>query len=178
MTFLFHREIIKKPGKAMLIGNLNKNTTNIMLGNLTDMQIRNILTSQVVGRLACTDGKKPYVVPVTFAFDGEFIYGQTNDGQKLRILRKNPNVCLEVDMMTNMANWQSVLVFGKFEELKGEKSERAREILFNRVFPLMTSSTIHPHQHEVTTKLVNGNRVKYVMYRIKINKITGRFEKQ
>ena len=127
--------------------------------------------------MACTDGKQPYIVPVTYTYDGKYIYGQTNEGTKLKMLRKNPNVCFEVDMMTDMRNWQSVIVYGKFEELKNEQAKKARDILFGRVFSLMTSSAIHAHEHEVTEKLDDSNRVKYVMYRIKIKKVT-RFEKQ
>lgn len=149
-----------------------------MLGELDDTQIRNILTSQVVGRLACTDGKQPYIVPVTFTYDGEYIYGQSNEGTKLNILRKNKNVCFEVDVMTDMRNWQSVIIYGKFEELKGEQSKAARDILFGRIFSLMTSSTVHTHGHDAPGELDDTNRVKYVMYRIKIQKITGRFEHQ
>jgi uncharacterized protein len=149
-----------------------------MLGELNETQIRNILTSQVVGRIGCTDGKQPYIVPVTFTYDGEYIYGQTNEGTKLNMLRKNKNVCFEVDVMTDMRNWQSVIVYGKFEELKNKAAEKAREILFGRVFTLMTSSTIHAHEHEATGKVDDSTRVKHVMYRIKIKKITGRFERQ
>ena len=149
-----------------------------MLGQLNDTQINNILSSQAVGRLACTDGKKPYIVPVTYTYNGKYIYGQTNEGTKLKMLRKNPNVCFEVDMMMDMRNWQSVIVYGKFEELKNEQAKKARDILFGRVFSLMTSSTIHAHEHEVTEELDDSNRMKYVMYRIKIRKVTGRFEKQ
>lgn len=149
-----------------------------MLGELNDMQIDNILTSQVVGRLACSNGKQPYIVPVTFSYDGKYIYGQTNIGTKLRILRKNPNVCFETDVMTDMRNWKSVVVYGKFEELKNKEAEKAREILFDRVFPLATSSTIHPFGHEETGKVDDSTRIKHVMYRIKIKKATGRFEKQ
>ncbi|HVX49886.1 MAG TPA: pyridoxamine 5'-phosphate oxidase family protein [Chitinophagaceae bacterium] len=149
-----------------------------MLGELTDAQINNVLASQVLGRLACTDGKQPYIVPVTYTYDGDHLYGQTNEGTKLAILRKNPNVCFETDMMTDMANWQCVLVFGRFEELKGEEAEKAREILFNRVLGLMTSSTIHAHEHGVTAELDDTNRVKTVMYRIKIKEKSGRFEKR
>ena len=149
-----------------------------MLGRLNDTQINNILSSQAVGRLACTDGKKPYIVPVTYTYDGKYIYGQTNEGTKLKMLRKNPNVYFEVDIMMDMRNWQSVIVYGKFEELKNEQAKKARDILFGRVFSLMTSSSIHAHEHEVTEELDDSNRVKYVMYRIKIRKVTGRFEKQ
>ena len=149
-----------------------------MLGQLNETQINNVLSSQVVGRLACSDGKQPYIVPVTYTYDGEYIYGQTNEGAKLKMLRKNPNVCFEVDMMTDMRNWQSVIVYGKFKELKDEKEKEARDILFGRVFSLMTSSTIHEYGHEVTGKVDDSTRIKHVMYRIKIKKVTGRFEKQ
>lgn len=149
-----------------------------MLGELNDVQIKNVLASQAIGRLACLDGKHPYVVPVTYAFDGKYIYGQTIDGLKLKLLRKNPNVCFEVDMIADMANWQTVLVFGKFEELKDAEAKKAREQLFNRVFPLLTSSTIHPFEHDEKSKINDSRRIKPVMYRIRISKITGRFEKQ
>ncbi len=149
-----------------------------MIGELNQTQINNILSSQVVGRLGCTDGKQPYIVPVTFTYDGDYIYGQTNEGTKLNMLRKNKNVCFEVEVMTDMRNWQSVIVLGKFEELKNKAAEKAREILFGRVFTLMTSSTVHTHEHETTSEIDDSNRVKHVMYRIKIKKITGRFEKQ
>ena len=149
-----------------------------MLGELNETQINNVLSSQVLGRLACTNKKGPYIVPLTYTYDGEYIYGQTKKGKKLKMLRKNPNVCFEVDMMTDMANWQSVLVYGKFEELKNKKSGKARDILFKRVYPLMTSSTIHPHEHAVSSVVDDSNREKPIMYRIKIKKVTGRFEKK
>jgi uncharacterized protein len=149
-----------------------------MLGELNKTQINNVLTSQVIGRLACADGNQPYIVPVTYTYDGKYIYGQTNEGMKLEMLRKNPNVCFEVDMMTDMRNWQSVVVAGKFEELKNKAAEKAREILFGKVFMLMTSSTVHAHEHEAGSKVDDSTRVRHVMYRIRIKKITGRFEKQ
>ncbi len=149
-----------------------------MLGELTKTEIDNLLTSQVTGRLACTDGERPYVVPVTYKYTGEYIYGQTNEGMKLDILRKNGNVCFLVDSMTDMRNWQSVIIYGKFEELENEEAEAAQEIFFNRIFPLMTSSTVHPHEHEVTAVVDDSTRIKYKMYRIVIEEITGRFEKQ
>ncbi|MGF2412740.1 pyridoxamine 5'-phosphate oxidase family protein [Ferruginibacter sp.] len=149
-----------------------------MLGLLNEVQINNILTSQAIGRLACTDGEQPYIVPLTFAYDGDYIYGQTNEGLKLEMLRKNPHVCFEVDVMSDMRNWQSVIIKGEFEELKDVQEQEAREILFRHVFPLLTSSTINPYGHQVTDSIDDSNRVKNVMYRIGIKEKTGRFEKQ
>ncbi|MBP6686370.1 MAG: pyridoxamine 5'-phosphate oxidase family protein [Lacibacter sp.] len=149
-----------------------------MLGQLNEQQINNLLASQVVGRLACTDSIQPYLVPVTYAFDGNYIYGQTNEGMKLDLLRNNPNVCFEVDSLTDMANWQSVIVRGKFEELKEHDADNARVILKNRIFPMMTSAVIDGEQHEVESELDDSNRMKHVMYRISIAEKTGRFEKR
>ena len=95
------------------------------------------------------------------------------------VLRKNPNVCFEVDIMTDMANWKSVIVQGTFEELKDGEAKEAHEILFGRVFSLLTSSTIHAHEHEITGgKIDDSNRIKQLMYRIKIKEVTGRFERK
>src|SRR5450432_2500900 len=134
-----------------------------MVGKLNDNQIRNILSSQVLGRLAVANSNQPYIVPVTYTYDGKYIYGQTNEGDKLTILRNNPLVCFETDVMMDMGNWQCVLVFGEFEELNNEEAVKARKILFNRVFSLMTSCTLHTHEHEVTEQTDDSNRIKEVM---------------
>ena len=149
-----------------------------MLGELTEDQINNVLASHVIGRIACSDGKKPYIIPVTYTYDGKYIYGQTNEGKKLKILRKNANVCFEVDDMTDMRNWQSVVVYGLFEELNEAEAKTARDILFNKVYPLQTSSTVHPYEHQTDALIDDSTRVKYVMYKIKITEKTGRYEKQ
>jgi nitroimidazol reductase NimA-like FMN-containing flavoprotein (pyridoxamine 5'-phosphate oxidase superfamily) len=149
-----------------------------MLGELNMLQINNVLSSQAIGRLACTDGKKPYIVPVTYCYDGTHIYGQTNEGTKLSLLRKNPNVCFEVDIMTDMRNWQCVLLSGKFEELKGKEAVKARELFSNRLFPLSTSSTVHTYGHGGASVIAEeSNRVKHIMYRIRVQSVSGRFEK-
>jgi uncharacterized protein len=147
-----------------------------MLGKLNEQQINNLLSSQAVGRIACTDGKLPYIVPVTYVYDGKDIYGQTREGMKLDIMRKNPEVCFQVDTMTDMQHWQSVQVRGKFEELKEEESEEKRLYLLNRVMPIMTASSVHGHEHEDAAEIPDANRIKPVMYRIRISEKTGRFE--
>ena len=149
-----------------------------MLGELNEMQMDHFLLSQAVGRIACTDGKNPYIVPVTYVYDVKNIIGQTREGKKLDIMRKNPNVCFEVDGMENMANWRSVIIKGKFKELNGDEADKAREYLFNHMWPLLTSSTVHPHEHDASVSAVDdSNRVKPIMFTIKVKSKTGRFEK-
>ena len=149
-----------------------------MLGKLNETEIDNLLLSQSVGRIGFTDGKKPYITPVTYVFDGKNIIGQTKEGMKLDLIRKNPDVCFEVDIMSGMNNWRSVVVSGAFHELAGEQAEKAREYLFGRVLTLMTGSVIHQHEHEEISEIDDSNRIKPVMYQIEIKEKTGRFEKE
>ncbi len=151
-----------------------------MTGELNEQQINNLLTSQAIGRIACCDGKHPYIVPLTYSYDGQYIYGQSTEGQKLELMRQNPNVCFQVDMSTNLDNWQSAVVFGQFEELKDEKAETAREHLFSKVVPLTTASVIHQHEHWEGSghELSDQTRIKPVMFRIKVNEKSGRYEKR
>ena len=141
---------------------------------LNKEQADSLLLGQVMGRLACTDGNLPYIFPVTYCYDGKFIYGQTNNGSKLQIMRKHPQVCFEVDSVLDMNHWQSVIVTGTFEELKEEDIKAAQEILYNRVFQLMTSNRIHSHQHAVSSNPDETNRIKDVSYIINREKRTGR----
>ena len=149
-----------------------------MLGELNESQINNLLVSQAIGRIGFYDGEHPFIIPVTYVYDGKNIIGQCQEGMKLAVMRKNPKVCFQVDLILNMANWQSVSLQGNFRELKGKDANTARATLFDRVLPLTTSSTVHAQEHGVSSKIDDSNRIKPVMYQITINKKYGRFEKQ
>jgi len=149
-----------------------------MTGTLTNEQIENIIQSQSHGRLACTEDNKPYIVPVCYGYDGKNMYCQSKQGKKINILRKNPNICFQVDIITNMNNWQSVIIYGTFEELAEEEALQARSLLFDKVLTLMTKTVIHSFEHTNHNRLIDdSNRIKDVMFKINIQETTGRFEK-
>ena len=147
-----------------------------MFGRLNPEEIDELLHQQIIGRIGCHSDGVTYIVPISYAYDGKFIYAHALEGMKISLMRHNTNVCFEVDSMTDMNNWKSALVFGTFEELDGEKSNIARELLFGRVLSLMTSSTVHAHEHDSGSAIDDSSRVKYYMYKINIEKMSGRFE--
>jgi nitroimidazol reductase NimA-like FMN-containing flavoprotein (pyridoxamine 5'-phosphate oxidase superfamily) len=149
-----------------------------MFGVLTAPEIENVLQSQSICNMACTDGKKPYVVPITYYYDGTYIYCQSHEGKKIDILRKNPNVCIQIDIITSMDTWKSAIINGTFEELKGDDAENARIELFSRVMTLMTSSKSHQFEHKENGKIDDSSRIKTIMFKIKIKDKTGRYESQ
>jgi hypothetical protein len=151
-----------------------------MLGALSDEQIERLLQAEVVGRIACHAEGRTYAVPVTYTYDGSAIYGHTGEGMKVRMMRQNPDVCFEVDHMENMANWQSVIAWGRFEELRGTAAAHAMGLLMDRLLPLVSSETAAPthgmESSEVHRADVAGRHA--VVYRIVIREKTGRFERR
>jgi nitroimidazol reductase NimA-like FMN-containing flavoprotein (pyridoxamine 5'-phosphate oxidase superfamily) len=150
-----------------------------MVGELTKEQISNLLSSQMIGRIACCDIQKPYIVPIAYAYDGKDIYCQTTEGKKVQYMRENPNICFQIDFSNSISNWQSIIVYGKFEELAEQEIETAREFLMNKIMPLMTNSKIHPHEHWETReeKLDDSHRIKPIIFKIKIEDISGKYHR-
>ncbi len=70
-----------------------------------------------LGRLACAYETQPYIVPIYFAYDNDYLYSFSTVGQKIEWMRANPNVCVETDEVTNSRQWLSVVVLGRYEEL-------------------------------------------------------------
>ncbi|MGZ8517887.1 MAG: pyridoxamine 5'-phosphate oxidase family protein [Chitinophagaceae bacterium] len=147
-----------------------------MIGELNNQQIDALLSEQVVGRLACSYKKLIYIVPVSYAHEGNYIYVRTFEGSKLDIMRKNPEVCFEADNINNMADWQSVIAWGTFEELKDKQErEKGLRILLKRHLPMNSSITTHLGRtwpfSEYELEEITG-----IVFRIAITKKTGRFE--
>jgi len=93
-----------------------------MIGTLTDEQIEEVLKQNLLGRIGCNDGKKNYVVPVNFGYDGQFIIAHSVDGIKIRMMRENPDICFQVDEIKNFSSWKSVIVRGQYQELTDERN--------------------------------------------------------
>jgi uncharacterized protein len=113
---------------------------NAPFATLTEKQSDQVLRSEVVGRIGCHADGKTYVVPIAYVYDGQHIYGHTGDGMKLRMLRANPDVCFEVDHVESLTSWQSVIAWGRFEELHGAEADRAVRVLAERIRPLVADN--------------------------------------
>ena len=115
-----------------------------MLGELTIEDSERILRAEVVGRLGCHARGRTYVVPVTYAYEDSSIFGHTGDGLKVRMMRENPAVCLEVEQLADLPSWRSVIAFGHFEELSGDAASEALALLRAR-FHARTGGRGAPH---------------------------------
>lgn len=78
--------------------------------------------------------------------------------------------------MSSMSNWESVIAWGICEELFDDEALEARKYLYNTILDLLTIASVHPHEHGSNHLIDDRNRIKEVMYRIKLTEKTGRFE--
>jgi nitroimidazol reductase NimA-like FMN-containing flavoprotein (pyridoxamine 5'-phosphate oxidase superfamily) len=97
---------------------------------ITDRKkINEIIKSCLTCRLGLAKENKPYIVPISFGYDGEFIYLHTAPaGKKVDYISSNKNVCFEFDINVNIVkhesipckwtvSFQSVIGFGVIEEI-------------------------------------------------------------
>ena len=98
-------------------------------------EIEKIIQEAEICRLAMVEGGNPYMVPLSFGAEGDSLYFHSGrKGMKLDILRKNPNVCFEMDKQEAVlenetpcewsVRYRSVIGFGKaefIEEVSGKR---------------------------------------------------------
>ncbi len=126
-----------------------------------------------VGRLACARDNHPYIVPMHYAVDGDYLYlyGFTTVGQKVEWMRSNPLVCFEIDDVVNHNHWMSVIVFGQYEELPDKPEfesarKRAYAQIQKRVMWWEPAYISQDHRDQ-------PNSLIPLFFRIKVEKMTG-----
>src|SRR5437763_15556430 len=137
----------------------------VMIKQLSQEQSRELLRRERIGRLGCIAGDEPYVVPVSYIFDGESAYMHSLPGHKIYAMRAHPRVCLQVDEIEDDLRWKSVLAFGHYEEIKNQ-DERARALAFllSR-FPQLT-----PVESFIVE---DAGAPAPIVFRIRISRLTG-----
>lgn len=143
----------------------------MFIHEMTEFECRQALQQAPVGRLACARDNQPYVVPIYFAVEREYIYAFTTLGQKIEWMRTNPRVCLEIDDRISHNQWRSVIVFGQYEELPdqpqyGAARTKALELLQKHVMWWEPAYIGAAHRDSPHSE-------KPIFYRIRIERMTG-----
>jgi len=147
-----------------------------MLGELNHNEVESLLRNQMIGRIGCSKGEKVFVVPITYAYDGTFIYCHSKVGLKIEMMRNNPSVCFEVDQVTSMTDWKSVVVWGIYEELLDEEAIKiGTQIFSERMKPFVASETLSPMMRQPEPHPPDIGP-KPVFFRIRVTKKTSRYE--
>jgi len=136
-----------------------------------DNEIERMLSKEFVGRIGCSADGRPYVVPVAYAYHNGCVYSHTTEGLKVRMMRRNPHVCFEVDRVVDEVNWRSVIARGTFEELHGEAAEEAMRLILLKFLPAKARAP-----GELPASRPGVREKGAVVYRIRLVERTGRFQ--
>ncbi|HVW66698.1 MAG TPA: pyridoxamine 5'-phosphate oxidase family protein [Candidatus Peribacteraceae bacterium] len=148
--------------------------------DLTFEQCEDILKQQHYGHLGCCMDGEPYVVPATYVYKYGYLYSFTHDGQKIAMMRKHPSVCLQVECVRSGYDWESVICWGKFEEITDEQERHEIELLLADQYAKVTTESdelpVSPLIQELNEQKKDDVK-KSVVYRINIQKTTGKAER-
>ena len=142
----------------------------MIIQKLSHDECLTFLKEMKFGRLGCVRDKQPYVVPIYFVSDDKHLYGFTRLGQKIRWMRENPLVCVEADQVIDHLHWTSVVVLGKYQELRDEVSSPS---LREYALELLQHRTMWWEPAVITTSYSEPVDTGHIFYRIRIDQISG-----
>jgi uncharacterized protein len=148
-----------------------------MLGILQNEAISEILSTQYIGRIGCYAQNQIYVVPITYVYAENTIFCYSNFGMKIKMMRQNPYVCFEVDDLSDMGNWKSVICWGNYEEVKTtEDKEAILARLLSHVHPLQSGAGALANSNPLWPFAFNEIKTSNgIFFRLNIEEVTGRY---
>jgi uncharacterized protein len=142
----------------------------MMINVVNRKECQEVLAHASIGRLGCSLDNQPYVIPIYFAYENDFIYVLSTFGQKIEWMRSNPKVCVQVDEIANQSQWVSVEVNGVYEELPEPQhaTERAHaRTLLQKRYRWWVNALA---ERQAKT---NEAMIKPIFFRIRISSMTG-----
>jgi hypothetical protein len=148
-----------------------------MLGELNEQQIEDLLKQQVIGRLGCHNKGVVYVVPLHYFYKDSVIYCHSAAGKKIEMMRRNPQVCFQVDDIRSVFRWKSVIAWGLFEEITDpDEKQQAMQGITHRLMPLANNPSNHASHGITENENDIGTTIEPVVFKVVLNRKTGRFE--
>lgn len=149
-----------------------------MIKYLTDAQMDHLLLSRIYGRLGCGSVEKMYIVPLSYVYDGKYIYAHSKEGMKISLMREQPKVCFQVDEIQNANCWWSIILWAEYEELQeGPSKDKAIQMINDRLAAYSTSAAVNPTPHDSHMTGYAEKALRPIIFRLKVLEKTGRSER-
>ena len=103
-------------------------TGNVTFRDLSREEIEAMLLRNRVGRLAFSIHDRVDIQPIHYVYEHGWLYGRTSEGNKLSTLKHNQWVAFEVDEITDIFDWRSLVIHGSFWIMRPRGSPRAEEL--------------------------------------------------
>ncbi len=138
-----------------------------MIGELTHEAIGALLSRLHIGHLGVFGDGRVFVFPVSYGYEGDYIYIESHEGLKIRLMRKHPEVCFQIEEIDGPGRWRSAMVHGLFEELPDEADR-------DRVFAIIAAQGEARAPDSIAPYIDGPGDI--VAYRIRVSEMSGCFE--
>lgn len=102
----------------------------IKVEEMTQGEITALLLRCEFGHLGCSRDGRPYIVPMHYSYDSQDLYFITTEGMKTEFMEANPEVCFQVEEVTDARHWRSVVITGHAERIsRADELERAMQLI-------------------------------------------------
>ena len=136
--------------------------------DMAPAEMHALLERESFGHLGCARDGRPYVLPMNYAYDGKELFFFTTEGMKTQFIEANPQVCFQVEEITDSTHWRSVMVIGKAEQITEKEEMQLAMKLITERNPSLTPAIS-------TTQLdAWGRAVGIAIYRITPEMMDGR----
>jgi hypothetical protein len=142
----------------------------MLITEITSEECREILARTGFGHLACSHNNEPYVVPMYFAYETDYLYGFSIFGRKIEWMRANPKVCIEVDEVASHSSWASVIVNGLYQELPNTPQHSSER---RHAYSVLEKRALWWQTAEAAKELRTTQHFPPIFYRIHIQAMTG-----
>ena len=146
----------------------------VVTGGDAEKAARQVLDDARVGFLGIHDADGPYVLPVSFAYDGEVVHLHGGPGKKAAALASDARVCLAVsddpklilanDPCSDNFRYRTVLIYGQLLEVTdGAVKETGLRAIITKYHPERATAPLRPE-----------TLAKTLVYRMEIRAMTYR----
>ena len=101
---------------------------DVIFRELSRDEVEAMLLRNRVGRLAFSLHDRVDVQPIHYIYERGWLYGRTSEGDKIAALKHNQWVAFEVDEVTDLFDWRSIVIHGSFWIMHPRGSPRAEEL--------------------------------------------------
>ena len=114
---------------------------DVSFRDLSRDEVEALLLRNKVGRIGFSFHDRVDIQPIHYLYERGWLYGRTSEGEKISTLKRNPWVAFEVDEVSDLFDWRSVVIHGSFWVMHPRGSPRAEELwakaseLVSRIVP-------------------------------------------
>jgi nitroimidazol reductase NimA-like FMN-containing flavoprotein (pyridoxamine 5'-phosphate oxidase superfamily) len=124
-----------------LTGMLSARPGDVTFREMSRDEIDAMLLRNRVGRLAFSVHDRVDIQPIHYVYERGWLYGRTSEGEKITTLHHNQWIAFEVDEISDLFDWRSIVIHGSFWIMQPRGSPHAEELwakaaeLMSRIVP-------------------------------------------